>query len=451
MTFDKNLFNYVLDATEDFESKLKTAPVVPNGKVIDDISVFEEPTPEMSTPAIDILTMLHEYGSPAATLSRSGRFFGFVVGGALPVSIAANWLGTVWDQNLALTVLGKAASKIEDVTGKWIFDMLGFPENSGIGYVSGATMAGFTALNSARYKLYKNMGYNVKKSGIRNAPKIRFVISEDIHPTNLSALHYMGYGLDDLEFTPVDGQGRIIIDQMPKLDDKTVVMAQAGNINTGAFDDFTKLAALTKKSGSWFHIDGAFGGWVKLSHKRNHLTKGMELADSISIDCHKWLNVPYDSAIAICRDKSAMRDFFGVEASYLIDTSLREPSHFTPELSRRARGIDVWAALKHLGKKGFGNMIDQCCDHAYNFSKELEKIGFTIMNDVVINQVVFCLDNNDDTRLKDIMTRVQDSGKAWFGPTKWQGRTVYRMSVSSFETTQKDLEITLNAIKEAMK
>ncbi|MBT6032979.1 MAG: aspartate aminotransferase family protein, partial [Kordiimonadaceae bacterium] len=203
-------------------------------------------------------------------------------------------------------------------------------------------------------------------------------------------------------------------------------------------------------AGAWVHVDGAFGGWIKVSPTRNHLADGMELADSWSIDCHKWLNVPYDSAIAICRDRKAMMETFTISASYLTTDGERIPNNFTPELSRRARGVDVWAALKHLGKDGFGELIDNCCIHALWFSKELEKIGFTVLNDVSINQVVFCLNDNDDERLKRIMERVQKSGKTWFGPTHWQGRDVFRMSVSSHETTQDDLDIALMAIKEAM-
>jgi glutamate/tyrosine decarboxylase-like PLP-dependent enzyme len=454
MRFDQELFEYALSAAREFENGLDSRRVVPAERDIDNIDAFDEPLPANGTAALDVIKTLHEVGSPATTLTRSGRFFGFVVGGAHPVSIAANWIASTWDQNAALPVLGHTAAKLEEVSASWILEMLNLPRDSGMGFVSGSTMAGFTALCAARYKLCKNKGYDLKKRGILRAPRIRIVLSEDIHPTNIVALQYMGYGLDDLEFVAVDDQGRMRLDQMPELDDQTIVIAQAGNINSGAFDPFRDICTLAKRAGAWVHIDSAFGGWLRLSEKRGHLTQGMELADSWSLDCHKWLNVPYDSAVAICRDADAMREFFGVSASYLINGEARVPSHFTPELSRRARGIDIWATIKCLGRKGIAGVIDRCCDQALYFSKQLEKLGFTVMNDVCINQVVFgLLDDKgqyDEAGLKAIMTRVQESGTTWFGPTKWGGQNVYRMSICSAETTDDDLTIALRAIRSAM-
>jgi len=450
MSFDDKLFEYTLNAAKEFENGFDESPVVPFDDTIKAIEVFDEPMPQNETKALDVMKMLHEIGTPATTLSRSGRFFGFVVGGSLPVAQASNWLTTAWDQNSALTVLGYTAAKLEQVSSNWIIDMLELPKEAAMGFVSGATMAGFTALTSARYRLYKNLGYDIKKSGLRNAPELKIIASADIHATNVTALQYMGYGRDEIHFTPVDTEGRIIVDQLPELDQNTIIIIQAGNINSGAFDDFKSICTLAKEKGAWVHVDGAFGGWLKVSPKRGHLADGMELADSWSIDCHKWLNVPYDSAVAICRDKDAMREAFTISASYLTTDGERIPNNYTPELSRRARGVDVWAALKHLGKNGFGEMIDRCSDHALWFSEELQKIGFTIMNDVVINQLVFCLNDNDDERLDRIFKRVNASGKAWFGSTHWHGRTVYRMSIISHETTRDDLNVALDAIKEAM-
>lgn len=450
MSFDDKLFEYTLNAAKEFENGFDENPVVPFDDAVKAIEVFDESMPQTETNALDVMKMLHEIGTPATTLSRSGRFFGFVVGGSLPVAQASNWLTTAWDQNSALTVLGYTTAKLEQVSSNWIIDMLDLPKEAAMGFVSGATMAGFTALTSARYRLYKNLGYDIKKSGLRNAPELKIIASADIHATNITALQYMGYGRDEIHFTPVDTEGRIIVDQLPELDQNTIIIVQAGNINSGAFDDFKSICALAKEKGAWVHVDGAFGGWLKVSPKRGHLADGMELADSWSIDCHKWLNVPYDSAVAICRDKDAMREAFTISASYLTTDGERIPNNYTPELSRRARGVDVWAALKHLGKNGFGEMIDRCSDHALWFSEELQKIGFTIMNDVVINQLVFCLNDNDDERLDRIFKQVNASGKAWFGSTHWQGRTVYRMSIISHETTRDDLNVALDAIKEAM-
>lgn len=450
MRFDEKLFQYVLEAAKEFENGFDKNPVVPTVDAIKKLDVFDEPLPVSTTPALDVIKMLHEVGTPAATLSRSGRFFGFVVGGSLPVAQASSWMTTTWDQNCGLAMLGYANAMFEEVSRKWILEMLDLPPDSGMGFVTGATMAGFTAISSARQKIYKDLGYDLRKSGLKNAPDIRIIASEDIHTTNIAALNYMGYGRDEIEYVPVDSEGRIIVDKLPELGANCIVIIQAGNINSGAFDDFKAICRHAKDAGAWVHVDGAFGGWIKVSKSRRHMADGMELADSWSIDCHKWLNVPYDSAISICRDKNAMMEAFTINASYLKSDGDRMPNNFTPELSRRARGIDVWAALKHLGRDGFGELIDRTCDHAAWFAGELSKIGFTIMNDVVINQVVFCLDDNDDERLARIMTRVAKSGKAWFGPTTWHGRNVYRMSISSHETNQADLDVALAAIKDAM-
>ncbi len=450
MSFNKKLFEYVLNAAQEFENGFGTKPVVPTNDAIKNLDLFDQPMPIGKTDPVDVVKMLHEIGTPATTLSRSGRFFGFVVGGTLPVAVASSWLTSTWDQNSGLTMLGYTVAKLEQVSRRWILEMLGLPEDSGMGFVTGATMAGFTALSVARNSVYNKLGYDLNKSGLRNAPEIRFIVSEDIHTTNLKAINYMGYGTDQIEFVPVDEQGRIIIEKIPKLDETCIVIVQAGNINSGAFDDFTKTCALARTVNAWVHVDGAFGGWIKLSSSRKQLADGMEGADSWSIDCHKWLNVPYDSAIAICRDANVMQETFKISASYLLTDGERIPNNFTPELSRRGRGVDVWAALKHLGKNGFGELIDNCCDHALYFSKEIEKLGFTIMNDVVINQVVFCLNDNDDERLQRIMLRVQESGDAWFGPTSWRGRDVFRLSVSSHETKKSDIDTALNAIKRAM-
>ncbi|MCP5381703.1 MAG: aspartate aminotransferase family protein [Kordiimonadaceae bacterium] len=450
MSFDEELFNFVIETAREFENNLITGPVVPPKAAIEALVEFNEAMPKGKTDALDVIKLLKRLGNPATTLSRSGRFFGFVVGGTLPVTVAADWLTSTWDQNSALTMLGYVNAKLEQVSQRWIIELLSLPQGTAVGFVTGATMAGFTALSSARTRIYKNLGYDLKKGGLRRAPKIRFIISEDIHATNIRALNYMGHGAEEFEFVPVDDEGRMRLDQMPTLDNSCIILAQAGNINSGAFDDFTEICARARKVGAWVHIDGAFGGWIKVSPTRGHLGEGMELADSWSIDCHKWLNVPYDSAIAICRDREAMLETFSISASYLTTDGERIPNNFTPELSRRARGIDVWAALKHLGQEGFGELIDRCCDHAIWFSGELQKIGLFIMNEVVINQIVFCLDDNDDKRLKKIMDHVAASGKTWFGPTHWLGRDVYRMSISSHETTQADLDIALDAIKDAI-
>ncbi|MDG1437906.1 MAG: pyridoxal-dependent decarboxylase, partial [Emcibacteraceae bacterium] len=423
-------------------------PVTPSADAINSLKYFNEPLSENGTDAKDVIKMLVEVGEPGVVSSRGGRYYGFVTGGALPVSVAANWVAANWDQNGALSVMSPTAAKIEEVAGKWVLDALDLPRECGFGFVTGASIAGFTALSAARNKLYQNLGYDLKADGIRNAPKIRFVMGEEIHPTNIIALQYMGYGKNEFEMVPCDAEGRMIAGKMPPLDDHTIVLAQAGNVNSGSFDPFNEICDAAKDTGAWVHVDAAFGGWVRASNERTYLAKGMERADSWSFDCHKWLNVPYDSAIAICRDSKAMQDMFGISAAYLMEGEMREPSHYTPEFSRRARGIDIWAALKFLGRDGLANLIDGTSNHAKRMARELEKLGFTIMNDVVINQIVVTLD--DEEKIAKIIDQVQKGGKTWFGPTQWMGKKGFRISISSHVTTDKDVDIALQAIKDAL-
>ena len=448
MKFDQELYGYVLNAAKSFENELDTRPVTPSDDNVRSLDAFNQPFSEKGEDAKAVIKMLHELGEPGIVSSRGGRYYGFVTGGAMPVAVAANWLAATWDQNAGPSVMSPTAAKLEEVAGGWILDMLNLPKTSGFGFVTGATMAGFTALSAARNKIYKNLGYDLKADGVTNAPKIRFIMSDEIHPTNIIALQYMGYGKNELEFIPCDDEGRLCVDKTPSLDDHCIVLLQAGNVNSGAYDPFDEICDMAKDTGAWVHVDAAFGGWVSASKSKGHLTNGMERADSWSLDCHKWLNVPHDSALAICRDKEIMQETFGIRAAYLVEGALREPNHHSPELSRRARGIEIWAALKHLGKEGVGDIIDRTCGHASHFAHELEEMGFEILNDVVINQIVATLD--DEEKLERFISRVQQSGKTWFGPTFWQDRKAFRISISSHATTKEDIDIALNAIKEAL-
>ncbi len=448
MIFDQELYDYVLTASKAFEESLDSRPVTPNAEIIKSLEYFNEPLNLEGADSIEVIKMLHEVGEPGVVSSRGGRYYGFVTGGALPVTVAASWMATSWDQNGGPSVMSPTAAKLEEVAGAWVLDLLSLPAECGFGFVTGATMAGFTALSAARLKLYRNLGYDLKADGIRHAPKVRFVMSDEIHPTNIIALQYMGYGKNELEFVECDEEGRIIPSKMPPIDDHTIVLLQAGNVNSGAFDPVSEVCDMAKGTGAWVHVDAAFGGWVRASENKRHLAAGMENADSWSLDCHKWLNVPHDSAIAICRDKEAMQETFGVRASYLVQSALREGNHFTPELSRRARGIEIWAALKHLGQSGVGDIIDRTCNYASHFTSELKKMNFEILNDVVINQIVATLENED--QLEGFIENVQQSGKAWFGPTTWKGRKAFRISISSHETTEEDIDIALKTINDAL-
>ena len=416
MNFDQELYDYVLGAAKSFEQSLDSRPVTPSEEAQNALESFNEPLTEGGTDALSVIKMLNEIGEPGVVSSRGGRYYGFVTGGALPVAVAANWLAASWDQNGGPSVMSPTAAKIEDVAGKWVLDLLGLPQGSGYGFVTGATMAGFTALSTARNKIYKNLGYDLKADGIINAPKVRFIMSDEIHPTNIIALQYMGYGKNELEFVPCDAQGRLLVSAMPDLDDHSIVLLQAGNVNSGAFDPFHEICDAAEKFGAWVHVDAAFGGWVGASKNRKHLSDGMERADSWSLDCHKWLNVPHDSAIAICRDREAMQAMFGVQAAYLVQGELREPNHYTPELTRRARGIEIWAALKHLGQDGLAEIIDNTCGFASSFAESLSEMGFEILNDVVINQIVATMDDDDklDEFIKNVQTQRQNMVRTHF-------------------------------------
>jgi glutamate/tyrosine decarboxylase-like PLP-dependent enzyme len=439
------IFDYITSAAKDYMDTIASRHVAPTQEALDNLSVFDESTPQQATAPLDVLTMLETYGSPATMATTGPRFFGFVQGGALPVTIASNWLSTAWDQNAAPYILSPISAKLEEVAARWILDLIDLPRDAGVGFVTGASMGAFSAIAVARNKLLENAGYDVRKQGLYAVPPIRVVVSAEIHPMNLKALSYLGIGEDQLEYAPCDRQGRVIPDQLPEIDNLTIVLLQAGNINSGAFDPFGAISEIVHAHGGWVHIDGAFGAWARVSPTRRYLAEGMESANSWSFDCHKWLNVPYDSAVYICRDERYMRKVFGASASYLVESDRREPHHYTPELSRRARGVDVWAALKSLGREGVAQVVDRCCNHAATFARGLADMGFEVLNDVCLNQVVATY--GDEAQTLEVMRRIQETGVLWLGPTHWQGRDALRVSVSSWVTSEDDVTMSLEAIR----
>jgi glutamate/tyrosine decarboxylase-like PLP-dependent enzyme len=310
-------------------------------------------------------------------------------------------------------------------------------------------MGAFAGFVAARSALLNRQGYNVKQRGLNGAPRLRVVTSEELHPTNYAALSYAGFALDSIERCVTDANGRMLAEAVPQLDASTLVILQAGNINSGDFDDFVGICTKARRHGAWVHIDGAFGLWARASRVRCHLTTGAELADSWSVDGHKWLNLPQDSAIYVCRDAQAVQDVFGVEATYLVRDDHRQPNTFTPELSRRARGVEFWAALKALGRSGVEELIDRCCAHARTFAEGLNACGYDVLNDVVLNQVAFACPSETQTRRA--LELIQRSGVAWLGPTTWKGRFAMRISVSSWATTSSDVERTLEMMRGVMR
>ena len=402
------------------------------------------PLPETPSDPAEILRLLDDIGSPATIAMTGGRYFGFVIGGTLPATLAANWLAGAWDQNAAFRVMSPVAAKLEDIVGGWMLDMLGLPSNCGVGFVTGTTMANFSALAAARTALLHRAGWNVEEDGLFGAPPIKVVVGEEAHVSLLKPLALLGLGRSRVISVSTDRQGRISADALPQFDDRTLVCIQAGNVNTGAFDPASEICARAHEAGAWVHVDGAFGLWAAASPNYAHLAHDFSLADSWAIDCHKWLNVPYDSGIAIVREAEHMRTALGLSAAYLQTSGAREPCHYTPEASRRARGIELWAALRSLGRQGLREMIERNCRLAKVFATRLRQAGFEVLNDVVLNQVLVSFGSAEETRR--VVAEVQGEGTCWCGGTEWHGRTAMRISVSSWATNDEDVEQSLASI-----
>jgi glutamate/tyrosine decarboxylase-like PLP-dependent enzyme len=419
--------------------------VAPDATALAGLAGLDGALPENPCAPAETLRLLDDLGSPATMASAGGRFFGFVIGGALPVTIASNWLATAWDQNAALQGPARAVSGLEATALRWMLDLLGLPPQCAGAFVTGATMANFSALAAARHAVLARAGWSVESDGLFGAPPVTVVIGEEAHPTLTKSLGLLGLGRNRVLRVPVDAQGRMRADRLPALPAPAIVCLQAGNVNTGAFDPFEDLIAQARDAGAWVHVDGAFGLWAAASRELAPMVAGMALADSWATDAHKWLNVPYDSGLAFVRDADALRGAMAISADYLPVGDARNPSDFTPELSRRARGVDVWAALRTLGRAGVAGMIERCCAHARRFARELGEAGFEILNDVVLNQVLAC--HGDAGTTLRLIAALQADGECWCGATCWQGRTAMRISVCSWATTDDDVTRSLAAIR----
>jgi len=425
-------------------NELQTRRVSPSPDDLAGLKQLDAPLQDQPIDALTVLAELDDIGSPATIASASGRYFGFVTGGTLPASLAANMLAGAWDQNAAMEIASPVSAYIEEVCRKWLVSLLGLPQQAGIGYVTGATVANFTGLAAARHALLSREGWDVESRGLFGAPPITVIVGEEVHVSVLKALGMLGLGRERVEKIPVDGQGRMRADLLPSISGPTLICIQAGNVNTGAFDPAEEICLKARESNAWVHVDGAFGLWAALSSQRSHLVKGVGLANSWATDAHKWLNVPYDSGLVFVRDARHLSAAMPTRAAYLIEGQKREPSHYVPELSRRARGIEIWAALRSLGQTGLSNLIERCCRHATAFAKGLQGAGYQILNDVVLNQVLVKFKTNELT--ERIIKRVQDDGTCWCSGTQWQGHTAMRISVSSWATKASDVEQSLDAI-----
>ena len=405
---------------------------------------FHEPFPAGPSGPADVLNQLDAAGTPATVVTTGGRYFGFVNGGMVPAALAASWIAAAWNQNASFRVMSPIAVELEDVVLQWICEALGLPPDCQGGLVTCATMATFTALLGARQALLKKAGWDVTEDGMFGAPRIQVIVGAEVHASVLKALSMAGFGKKRLTIVDADGQGRMRADCLPPLSERTIVCIQAGNVNTGAFDPADEICAKAKQQGAWVHVDGAFGLWARVSPKYAHLARGFENADSWATDAHKWPNAGYDCGVVLLKNGDALQTALGVTAAYLEPGLRREPMHHTPDSSRRARGAELWATLKSLGRTGLRELVERTCAHAQRFAKGLQNAGFEILNDVVINQVLVSFGASEVTR--EVIRRIQEDGTCWCGGTVWQGKAAMRISVSSWATTEADIDKSLDAI-----
>lgn len=403
-----------------------------------------------STPA-DVVDLLVTACEPGLTAFPSGRFYGFVVGGTGPAALAADWLVSAWDQNCVMRAVSPAHTAAEDIAGAWLLELLGLPSDSAVGFTTGATMANFTCLAAGRDAVLRRADWNVARDGLAGGPAVRVIVGEDRHMAIDLALRYLGLGRP--EVVKADDQGRIEPEALRHTlaaggQRPTIVILQAGDIHSGAFDPFVETIRAAREADAWVHIDGAFGLWAAVSPAYAHLTAGAAQADSWATDAHKTLNVPYDCGLAIVRDPFAVRAAMGLHGDYLIQDEHGDPIDKVPELSRRGRAFTVWAALRSLGRAGVADLVERLARHASSFAAGIAGIdGASVLNDVVFTQV--CAEFGSDERTEQVLTRLLDDGTAWISGSTWHGRRVMRISVSNWSTTDDDVTRTLDAIRRA--
>jgi glutamate/tyrosine decarboxylase-like PLP-dependent enzyme len=422
--------------------------VFPTPQALENLQQFNEEIPDEIGDAGEILGQLHQYGTPATVPMLGGRYYGFVNGSMIPVALAAKLIGAHWDQNTAMQVISPIASKLESVVEDWLVELMGLPPQTKAGFVSGTSMANFCGLAAARYRLLQNQGWDVNEKGLFGAPMIRIVAGREAHSTILKAIALMGFGKENIEWVDTDEEGRIKADQIPDLDDSTLLILQAGNVHSGAFDDFNSITEQAKSARAWIHIDGAFGLWAAATTHMKNLTKGLEYAHSWAVDAHKTLNVPYDSGILLCADPEALVSALHMSGGYIIEGD-RDGMYYTPEMSRRARVIELWAAMKYLGRKGIDELVYDLHKRAEQFAAELDKIGgFEILNEVVFNQVVVACESDELT--DQVVKKIQELRECWVGGSFWKGRRVIRISVCSWATTSEDISRSVRSFQKAL-
>ena len=443
-TETRELMEQATERAARYLETLDARRVFPNAKAIGRLSELGGPLPTDGTEPTEVLRLLDEIGSPATVATAGPRYFGFVTGGALPATLAANWLAGAWDQCAGLDVLSPVSSALEEISARWLLELFGLPPKCGVGFVTGATMANFTALAAARNAVLERAGWDVEADGLTGAPKITVIGGDEIHISAVKALGMLGLGRNRIVRVSTDSQGRMRADLLPRIAGPTIVCMQAGNVNSGAFDPAKEICAVAHAAGAWVHVDGAFGLWAAAAPSRAHLVAGLTEADSWATDAHKWLNVPYDSGIAFVREDRHLKAAMSANAAYLVRGEKRDPNLFTPEMSRRARGVETWAALRSLGRSGLAELIERNCRMAKRFAEGLKAAGHEILNDVVLNQVLVSFEADSITR--DVIAALQTEGTCWCGGTVWHGRAAMRIAVSSWATTDEDVEQSLESM-----
>lgn len=438
------LLNLAAEKAISYVNNVGHRRVSPASSDLTSLAGFHEPFPSGPSNPADVLHQLDATGSPATVTSTGGRYFGFVNGGMVPAALAASWMAVAWNQNASFRVMSPVAVELEDLVLQWICEALGLPLDCHGGLTTCATMASFTALLAARHAMLKKAGWDVTEDGMFGAPPIQVVVGAEVHASLLKALSMAGFGKKRVTIVEADGQGRMRADRLPQISERTIICIQAGNVNTGAFDPAEGICDRAKQQGAWVHVDGAFGLWARVSPKYAQLTRGLENADSWATDAHKWPNAGYDCGVVLLRNGDALRKALGINAAYLEPGARREPMNHTPDSSRRARGVELWATLKSLGRTGLRELVERTCAHAQRFAKGLQSAGFDVLNDVVINQVLVSFGAPEVTR--EVIRRVQEDGTCWCGGTVWQGKTAMRISVSSWATTEADVDRSLEAI-----
>jgi len=446
---EKSIFEQAQSYGFDYLDQVLDRNIYPSEQGLAGLTHFDEKMPSSSSPASAVLAQLQQYGAPATVAQLGGRYFGFVNGSAVPAGLAAKQMATFWDQNTAMQVTSPIAAKLESVVESWFREIFNLPSSTVAGFVSGTSAANLCALAAARYRLLKRLDWDVNEKGLFGAPAIRLVLGDQAHSSVIKAIALLGFGKNNIEWVETDEQGRIIPSALPPLDEHTILVLQAGNVNSGAFDPFAVLCEQANKANAWVHIDGAFGLWAGAVSSLKHLTAGMEKATSWAVDGHKTLNTPYDSGLVLCTDREAMVSALHMSASYLVAGQNRDGMFFTPEMSRRARVIELWATLKYLGQEGIDQMILNMHERALQMANLLKTTeGYKVLNEVVFNQVVVCCETDEQTRL--VMQKIQDLRSCWVGGSVWRGRTVIRISICSWATTAEDVAVAVESFAEAM-